>query len=177
MQQTGSRSFACSSCLLEKQNRYRTKTLRGGLSFISELCRGYTCSCSRAFLHHTPTQLYHLSINQSLMWLFKSNLFLQLCKLMPFLSFLKINQTTGQTSKDHFDFFPSHHMFSHPPRTAPICGSCNAKYLSSYKAVGQPVVTMLRPKTNRTHRVSGRPLIFLHRHPADSFINCCTLQL
>lgn len=46
--------------LLKKQNRYRTKTLRGGLSFISELSRGYTCSCSRAFQHHTATQ--HLSI-------------------------------------------------------------------------------------------------------------------
>lgn len=47
-------------CLLKQQNRYRTKTLRGGLSFISELSRGYTCFCSRAFQHYAATQ--HLSI-------------------------------------------------------------------------------------------------------------------
>lgn len=46
--------------LLKQQNRYRTKTLRGGLSFISPLSRGYTCSCSRAFQHYAATQ--HLSI-------------------------------------------------------------------------------------------------------------------
>lgn len=46
--------------LLKQQNRYRTKTLRRGLSFISELSRGYACSCSRAFQPYTATQ--HLSI-------------------------------------------------------------------------------------------------------------------
>lgn len=50
--------------LLKQQNRRRTKTLWGGLSFISELSRGYTCSCSKAFQHQSATQ--HLSINQRL---------------------------------------------------------------------------------------------------------------
>lgn len=42
--------------LLKKQSQYRTKTLMGGLSFISELSRGYTCSCSRAFQRYNAKQ-------------------------------------------------------------------------------------------------------------------------
>lgn len=45
---TGSRSFVgLRLCLLKKQNWCRTKTMRGGLSFISGPSGGSTWSCSR----------------------------------------------------------------------------------------------------------------------------------
>lgn len=53
MKLTGPRSFTGFICLVKKQKWYRTKTPTGGLTFICELSKGYTCSGSRAFQHHS----------------------------------------------------------------------------------------------------------------------------
>lgn len=58
---TGSRSFVGFYASWKNKTNKEPKHC-WSLSFISELSRGYTCSCSRAFQHYTAGQ--HLSINQ-----------------------------------------------------------------------------------------------------------------